>query len=64
MGTQYKSINKKIEEFILEQKIFFVATATEDSFINLSPKGMNSLKIINIEYFTTAKLESKVCHLF
>ncbi len=47
MGTQYKSINKKIEEFILEQKIFFVATATEDSFINLSPKGMDSLKIMD-----------------
>ncbi len=47
MGTQYKSLNKKIEEFILDQKIFFVATATKDSFINLSPKGMDSLKIMS-----------------
>jgi len=47
VGTQYKSLNQKIESFILKQKIFFVATATEDSFINLSPKGMDSLKILD-----------------
>ena len=47
MGTQFKEINKSIQGFIEKQKIFFVATATEDSFINLSPKGMDSLKIIN-----------------
>jgi hypothetical protein len=47
VGTKYKELNKKIEDFIINQKIFFVSTATEDSFINLSPKGMDSLKIIN-----------------
>lgn len=47
MGTQLKKLNKEIKNFINEQKIFFVATATQDSFINLSPKGMDSLKIID-----------------
>ncbi|MEB0133764.1 pyridoxamine 5'-phosphate oxidase family protein [Actimicrobium sp. CCC2.4] len=30
-----------------EQKIFFVATATADSKINMSPKGMDSLRVID-----------------
>jgi len=47
MATQYPSLNENIEKFIQQQKIFFVATATEDSFINLSPKGMDSLKIMD-----------------
>ncbi len=46
MANKYEEINNKVEEFIKKQKIFFVATATEDSFINLSPKGMDSLKIM------------------
>jgi len=40
-------INKRIQKFISEQKIFFVATATGDSRINLSPKGMDSFRVIN-----------------
>jgi len=47
MATQYPSLNENIEKFIQQQKIFFIATATEDSFINLSPKGMDSLKIMD-----------------
>ena len=47
MGTPHRKLNAKIKDFINKQKIFFVATATEDSFINLSPKGMDSLKIID-----------------
>ena len=47
MATQYPSLNENIEKFIQQQKIFFVATATKDSFINLSPKGMDSLKIMD-----------------
>lgn len=47
MGTQLKKLNKEIIKFIEKQKIFFVATTTKDSYINLSPKGMNSLKVVN-----------------
>lgn len=43
----YDHINKRIQKFIGAQKIFFVATATEQSRINLSPKGMDSFRIIN-----------------
>jgi len=47
MATQYSEISDKLISFIDSQHIFFVATATEDSRINLSPKGMDSLKVIN-----------------
>ena len=47
MGQQYSEITNKVKNFIESQKIFFVGTATENSKINISPKGMDSLKIIN-----------------
>lgn len=47
MGKQYDHIPEKQQKFIKEQKLFFVATATADSKINLSPKGMDSLRMLN-----------------
>ncbi len=45
MGKQYTSISDKLHDFILSQKIFFVGTATNDSRVNVSPKGMDSLRV-------------------
>ena len=47
MATQYTEISDKLISFINKQPVFFVATATADSRINLSPKGMDSLRVIN-----------------
>ena len=47
MGKFYTSINKKIQTFIEAQKIFFVATAANTGRVNLSPKGMDSFRILN-----------------
>lgn len=47
MATQYPDISERMETFIAQQKIFFVATATADSRINLSPKGMDSFRVLN-----------------
>lgn len=47
MSQLYKTITPKIQQFIENQKMFFVATATADSRINLSPKGMDSLRVVN-----------------
>ena len=47
MAKQYDHIKPKIKEFIEAQKIFFVATATPESRINLSPKGMDSLRVLD-----------------
>lgn len=47
MANQSDHISKRIQKFIAKQKIFFVATATEESRINLSPKGMDSFRVLN-----------------
>lgn len=47
MSKLYKRITPKLQQFIEDQKVFFVATATADSRINLSPKGMDSLRVVN-----------------
>ena len=47
MAKLYKHISPKLQQFIGDQKIFFVATATADSRINLSPKGMDSLRVLD-----------------
>ncbi len=47
MAQQYTDISENLQHFIASQKIFFVATATAESRINLSPKGMDSLRVID-----------------
>jgi len=47
MGKQYESLSEKLTEFIAEQKIFFVGTATDSSRVNVSPKGMDTLRVLN-----------------
>jgi len=47
MGQQYSDISEKLKQFIEAQKIFFVGTATADSRINVSPKGMDSLRVMD-----------------
>ena len=47
MGKRSESLDSKQIDFISRQKLFFVATAMKDGFINLSPKGMDSFRIIN-----------------
>lgn len=47
MGKQYASLSEKLTEFIAEQKVFFVGTAATDSRVNVSPKGMDSFRVLN-----------------
>jgi len=47
MAKFYDKITPRLQQFIEAQKIFFVATAPEDGRINLSPKGMDSLRIVD-----------------
>jgi len=46
MGEKYAAINERHSKFIRKQQIFFIATATDESRINLSPKGLDSLRIL------------------
>ena len=45
MADQFESLNEKHIEFIEKQKLFFVATAGSQGRVNLSPKGLDSLRI-------------------
>lgn len=47
MAKFYEKLTSRLETFIKNQKIFFVATAPEEGRINLSPKGMDSLRVMN-----------------
>ena len=47
MATFYDEIDEKLKVFIEECKIFFVATAAQDGRINLSPKGYESLAVLD-----------------
>ncbi|WP_439128694.1 pyridoxamine 5'-phosphate oxidase family protein [Polaribacter sp.] len=46
MSKFYTKITSRLQKFIAAQKIFFVATAPTSGRINLSPKGMDSFRII------------------
>ena len=47
MSKLYTELDGKLQEFIANQKIFFVGTAGQESRVNVSPKGMDSLRILN-----------------
>ena len=46
MGKQYSEISETLQGFIEAQKLFFVATAANDGRVNVSPKGMDSLRVL------------------
>jgi hypothetical protein len=47
MGAKFNEILDKHKAFIETQKIFFIGTADTDGFVNISPKGTDSLRILN-----------------
>lgn len=47
MPDFHDHITDKLAGFIAEQPMFFVATATADSRINLSPKGMDTFRVLD-----------------
>lgn len=46
MSNQFSELNENLIDFIDQQKLFFVATAGTDGRINISPKGMDSLRVL------------------
>lgn len=46
MGTQYPSLEAAHQKFIAKQPIFFVGSAASTGMINVSPKGMDSMRIL------------------
>ncbi|MEP5240620.1 MAG: pyridoxamine 5'-phosphate oxidase family protein, partial [Flavobacteriaceae bacterium] len=46
MSKLLTSIDDKTRKFIESQQIFFVATAASSGKVNLSPKGLDSFRIL------------------
>ena len=46
MGKRFNEIGDQRREFIEQQKMFFVGTADSDGRVNVSPKGMDSFKVM------------------
>ena len=47
MGKKLESITPELQEFIANQKIFFVGTAAAEGSVNVSPKGTDSFRVID-----------------
>ena len=47
MAKWLTSISSNIQEFIEKQKMFFVATAAKEGKVNVSPKGLDTLKVLD-----------------
>jgi hypothetical protein len=46
LAKQFDSIEAPYQSFIEVQHMFFVGTAAEDGRVNISPKGMDSLRVL------------------
>lgn len=46
MGKRIDSLTPELQEFIENQKIFFVGTAMKEGTVNVSPKGMDSFRVL------------------
>ena len=49
MSEQMSKLDETLIEFIKNQHLFFVGTAGKDGRVNISPKGMDSLRVIDSE---------------
>lgn len=47
MAVKFYEINREHREFIEKQKMFFIGSAGAEGFINVSPKGMDSFRILD-----------------
>ena len=47
MGKRTENLSDKQIQFINEQHLFFVGTAMQEGRVNISPKGMDTLRVVN-----------------
>jgi len=47
MAQQYPALDDRLQAFIEAQHIFFVGTAAREGRVNVSPKGMDSLRVLS-----------------
>ncbi|HEY2522885.1 MAG TPA: pyridoxamine 5'-phosphate oxidase family protein [Streptosporangiaceae bacterium] len=46
MAQQYGEISDRLAKFIAAQHLFFVATAAREGRVNVSPKGLDALRVL------------------
>jgi hypothetical protein len=46
MGQQFSEISERLRTFIEAQHVYFVGTAARDGRVNISPKGLDSLRVL------------------
>jgi len=56
MSERFKALTDQHISFIEEQHIYFVGTAANDGSVNVSPKGMDSFRVINHSLVTWLNL--------
>ena len=49
MAKRYLALNDSQRQFIAAQRMYFVGTATASSRVNISPKGMDSLRVLDAQ---------------
>lgn len=47
MAKQFAQITERLQGFIAQQHMFFVATAARDGRVNVSPKGLDCLRVLS-----------------
>ncbi len=47
MAEQFEKLDRKLKGFIKRQHLYFVGTAGAEGFVNVSPKGMDSFRILD-----------------
>lgn len=46
MGKQFEALSDAHRDFIAAQHMFFCGTAAAEGRVNISPKGMDSLRVL------------------
>lgn len=47
MSERFEKLDDKLKAFIRQQHVYFVGTAGAEGFVNVSPKGMDSFRILD-----------------
>ncbi len=47
MADRFEALTDKHIEFIADQHLFFVGTAGADGYVNVSPKGMDTFRVVD-----------------
>lgn len=56
MAKQFESLDQDLKTFIERQKIFFVGTAMQEGRVNVSPKGMDTFRVLDDKHIVWLNL--------